>query len=201
MTSGAHGGRSATYDRIGVGYREVRRPDPRPASLIGEALAGARTVVNIVAEAGSYGPADAEVTAVDPSQVRLDQHPGPREARAVAEELPFVERQFDTVMAVMTVHHWSDARRGPAEMGRVSRRQTVFTWDPGHERELWMVSEYLPEIRETEHGRCPALAEVVGAAVERLRADLASGSWARRHADLLSAESVDHGYRLVVTGG
>jgi hypothetical protein len=31
----------------------------------------------------------------------------------------------------------------------------------------------------------------------RLRADLDSGAWARRHADLLAAERLDVGYRLI----
>jgi SAM-dependent methyltransferase len=34
--------------------------------------------------------------------------------------------------------------------------------------------------------------------LERLRADLASGAWAERHRDLLSLDSVDIGYRLIV---
>lgn len=39
----------------------------------------------------------------------------------------------------------------------------------------------------------------VDAGLERLRADLASGAWERRHAGLLDLASYDAGYRLVVT--
>ncbi|NED82482.1 SAM-dependent methyltransferase, partial [Streptomyces sp. SID11233] len=60
---------SPVYDRIGVGYRRVRQADPRLAALIREGLGGARTVVNVGAGTGSYEPVDAEVVAVDPSQV------------------------------------------------------------------------------------------------------------------------------------
>jgi len=67
---------SATYDRIGAGYRDIRRPDRRLHALIGQALEGARTVVNVGAGTGSYEPEGAGVTAVEPSQVMLDQHPG-----------------------------------------------------------------------------------------------------------------------------
>jgi SAM-dependent methyltransferase len=35
--------------------------------------------------------------------------------------------------------------------------------------------------------------------LERLRADLASGAWAERHADLLARDELDLGYRLLVT--
>jgi hypothetical protein len=37
--------------------------------------------------------------------------------------------------------------------------------------------------------------------LERLARDLESGDWQRRHADLLSAEAWDVGYRLVVSRG
>jgi hypothetical protein len=40
----------------------------------------------------------------------------------------------------------------------------------------------------------------VRAAMARLESDLDSGRWYRRHADLLDAESVDLGYRLLVSG-
>ena len=40
--------------------------------------------------------------------------------------------------------------------------------------------------------------EEVDTAVDRLRADLESGEWARRNADLLERESLDLGYRLVI---
>ncbi|MFJ6567424.1 class I SAM-dependent methyltransferase [Streptomyces sp. NPDC091292] len=252
FATAATGGRPATYDEIGIGYREIRRPDPRLGALIVRALAGARTVINVGSGAGSYEPPDAEVTAVDPSQVMLDQHPGPRKTLAGAEQLPFPDGAFDAAMAVMTVHHWQDLPKGLAEMRRVSRRQVVFTWDPTHARELWLVDEYLPEIRLMDHARFTPLsdvaeamgahtvlpfpiphdltdgfqtaywrrpesyldpavqranstfaqlpADVVEPAMDRLRADLRSGAWHRRHAALLEEEEVDYGYRLLIAG-
>jgi hypothetical protein len=55
------------YDRIGATYASTRRPDPRIAAVIAGALAGARSVVNVGAGAGSYEPIDREVLAVEPS--------------------------------------------------------------------------------------------------------------------------------------
>ncbi|MET7763523.1 methyltransferase domain-containing protein [Streptomyces sp. NPDC005393] len=160
VTSFPSAGASAAYDRIGLGYREVRRPDPRLAAMIHDALGGARTVVNVGAGAGSYEPPDADVTAVDPSQVMLDQHPGPHKVQAGAEDLPFENGSFDAAMAILTVHHWSDLHQGLRELRRVARRQVVLTLDPGHTRELWLVSEYLPEIRDLDHARFTSVAEV-----------------------------------------
>jgi len=151
---------SHAYDHIGIGYDEVRRPDPRLAALIAEALGDPHTVVNIGAGAGSYEPASARVTAVEPSAVMLGQHPGSARVQGVAEALPFADRSFDAAMAIMTIHHWSDLRAGLTEMRRVSSRQVVFTWDKDHAEELWIVSEYLPEIRTLEHSR-PSLSVVM----------------------------------------
>ena len=41
--------------------------------------------------------------------------------------------------------------------------------------------------------------EVLAPGLERLRADLESGAWAERHADLLELEELDLGYRLLVS--
>ncbi len=252
MDIAAADGPLATYDRIGIGYSDIRRPDPRLAALIAQALEGTRTVVNVGAGTGSYEPMRAHVTAVDPSRVMLDQHPGARKVRASAQALPFANDSFDAAMAVMTVHHWPELHRGLREMRRVARRQVIFTWDPSHRPELWLLKEYLPEIRELEHARFTPLAQVadelgadtvipfavphdftdgfqiaywrrpehyldpairrasstfaqlppsvVEPAITRLRADLESGAWRRRHADLLDRQSMDYGYRLLIAG-
>ncbi|MFF3538015.1 hypothetical protein ACFYXP_29265 [Streptomyces sp. NPDC002466] len=91
MTASAAGGSpaTATYDRIGFGYQQVRKPAPRLAELIRNATAGARTVANVAAGAGSYELTDADVTAVAPVRVTFAPHPGRCKVLADAEELPF----------------------------------------------------------------------------------------------------------------
>jgi Methyltransferase domain len=140
-----------TYDRIGHGYSQLRRPDPRIAARIDRALGDAHTVLNVGAGTGSYEPTDREVTAVEPSEVMIAQRPrGSAPAiRARAEELPFEDDRFDAAMAVITAHHWSDARAGMREMTRVaSRRVVVATFDPEPLRGLWLVTEYFPRALE-----------------------------------------------------
>lgn len=154
---------TATYDRIGVGYGLVRRPDPRLTALIHAALGDAELVLNVGAGAGSYEPTDRQVVAAEPSQVMLGQHPGLRRVRAVAGALPFGSRSFDAAMAIMAVHHWPDLLVGLDEMRRVAARQVVFTWDPEFDRELWVVSEYVPQIRAIEHARFTPLSTLVSA--------------------------------------
>jgi ubiquinone/menaquinone biosynthesis C-methylase UbiE len=119
------------YDEIGSVYARHRRPDPRLADLIDGALGDARTVVNVGAGTGSYEPTDRTVVAVEPSGVMIGQRsPGSAPAvRAVAESLPFADRSFDAALAVLTVHHWTDAAAGLAEMARVAGRVVVLTFD------------------------------------------------------------------------
>lgn len=136
----------ATYDRIGIGYSDIRRPDPRIAARIEAALGEARTVLNVGAGTGSYEPSEREVTAVEPSEVMIAQRP-PGAAPVVqtrAEQLPFEDDSFDAAMAIITIHHWDDAAAGLAEMVRVARdRVVVLTFDPPPLREHWLV-DYVP---------------------------------------------------------
>jgi SAM-dependent methyltransferase len=157
------GGAGAEYDRIGSGYSALRRPDPRLAAIIVEGVGDAVTVVNIGAGAGSYEPADAYVVPVEPSAVMLAQHPGRHRVRAAAEALPFAASRFDAALAVMTMHHWSDQLAGLSEMRRVADRQVIFTWDPDWEQVLWVVEEYIPQIRTLEHSRFLPLEQVAEA--------------------------------------
>jgi SAM-dependent methyltransferase len=153
----------ATYDRIGVGYDANRRPDPFIAGRIMAALDGAVTVLNVGAGAGSYEPADRPVVALDASTVMLSQHRGTKRVQGVAEALPFPDQSFDAAMASITMQHWPDQAGGLAELRRVARRQVVFTYDAHHPLEHWVVSEYVPAIRDLDRGRFPTIDEVVDA--------------------------------------
>jgi SAM-dependent methyltransferase len=141
------------YDQIGSDYASLRKPDPRWTAQIHQALKGQSTLVNIGAGAGSYEPASMSVIGVEPSQTMIRQRPASAApvVCSIAEALPFADETFDVSMAVLTVHHWSDASAGLAEMRRVSRRQIVVTWDSNvTDREFWLVHDYLPEITERD---------------------------------------------------
>jgi SAM-dependent methyltransferase len=137
------------YDRLGRGYAGVRRPDPRIAARIAEALGKARTVLNVGAGAGSYEPPDREVTAVEPSGEMIAQRPAGSApvVQASAEALPFADDSFDAAMAVLTAHHWADLGAGLAEMARVSReRMVIVTFDHFGLGDLWIPRDYFPEM-------------------------------------------------------
>src|ERR671936_130419 len=101
---------STLYDRIGGSYQATRRPDPRIAGLILEALGDARSVLNVGAGTGSYEPTDREVLAVEPSATMIAQRPAGAAPvlQASAEELPLPDKSYDAALAVNTVHHWAD---------------------------------------------------------------------------------------------
>lgn len=152
-----------TYDRIGDGYARRRRPDPRLAAALDEALGPAEVVVNVGAGTGSYEPADRRVVAVEPSAVMIAQRaPGLGPAvRAAAEALPVRSGGADAVMALSTVHHWTDRAAGLAEMARVAPRRVLYFSEPVRLGDHWLVDDYLPELVTMGlNRRAPTAAEV-----------------------------------------
>jgi SAM-dependent methyltransferase len=158
---------TATYDTIGIDYARLRLPDPRIAARIEAALGDARTVLNVGAGTGSYEPVDRAVTALEPSAEMIRQRPvGTAPAvQGVAEALPFPDQSFDAAMAVLTVHHWTDQRRGLAELRRVARGSIVIlTYDPAF-RGFWLADDYLPALTALDEAKMPSLTlyrEVLG---------------------------------------
>ena len=242
----------ADYGMIGDGYREYRRPEPAFESAIHVALDDARRVLNVGAGAGSYEPADREVTAVEPSASMRAQRPAhlPAAVEATAEALPFEDDAFDAAMTTFSVHQWQDLEAGLRELRRVTRGPVVIlTCDPARLDRFWL-NDYAPEVIATEARRYPSLerlAEGLGGSVEiarppiplrcvdgfseayygrpemfldpgarransawsfvteetarrsveRLRADLSSGRWDRRHGALRTTPHFDGSLTLV----
>jgi hypothetical protein len=63
--------------------------------------------------------------------------------------------------AVLTLHHWTDWRRGLDEMRRVADRLVVFTVEPGEIGNFWLTETYFPEIVNLDQARCPSVAEIM----------------------------------------
>lgn len=242
----------ALYDTIGRAYAGFRRPDPRIASALEQALGDVASVINIGAGAGSYEPPGRTVLAVEPSERMIAQRP---EGAApcllgFAEALPVESVSVDAAMAILSVHHWADLERGLGEMRRVARKRVLLlTWAPDSPP-FWLTEEYFPEIAAHDRTIFPGsaallavLERIIGparmtplpvphdcmdgflcaywrrpeayldaevrgaissfaridaeAGLHRLRADLASGFWAKRNGHLLSLDALDAGYRIV----
>ena len=213
---------SQLYDEIGIDYATHRRPDPRIAAAIDDALGDAAHVLNVGA---------APVV------------------RASASMLPFGTDSFDAATALMTIHHWPDVDGGLRELRRVARDRVVIFTHEALAGRFWL-HDYLPELLDRAQDGFPTQERVevalgsigeypvlipadcwdgflcaywrrpeayldsdVRAAIsafvkfgdgalrglDRLRDDLASGAWRREHADLLRANEIDLGYCLLVS--
>jgi SAM-dependent methyltransferase len=157
---------NAFYDRTGSSYSATRRPDPRIANRIMEALGDSASVVNVGAGAGSYEPSDRLVIAVEPSATMISQRAAGSApvVQGIAEQLPFEDDAFDATLAILTVHHWTDPGRGLAEMRRVARKRVVIlTWDQDTWESFWLIREYLPCIRDSDRRKALAVGDIVSA--------------------------------------
>jgi SAM-dependent methyltransferase len=147
----------AKYDRIGLNYAALRRPDPRIAAIIERALGSAQTILNVGAGTGAYEPVGRQLTAVDPSAEMIRKR-SPSSAVAIqasAENLPFDDDHFDAAMAILTVHHWQDKPAGLREMRRVTRGPIVFlTFDPA--ARPWL-TDYLPQLVALDDAQMPTM--------------------------------------------
>ncbi len=98
---------NALYDTIGKGYAQYRKPDPRVAKQIADALGDAQTIINIGAGTGSYEIPGRHIAAIEPSVEMLAQR-APGATRAIqgfAEAIPFPDKSFDAATAFLTTHH------------------------------------------------------------------------------------------------
>lgn len=154
------------YDKIGKGYVDRRVADPRIEKAIQARLGVARRVLNIGAGTGSYEPRDRDVLAVEPSMTMIAQRKANAApvAMADAEQLPFPSGSFDLSMAVLTLHHWPDWKRGLAEAARVSGGNVLLLTWIGFTQPFWL-TDYFPDIHQLDAPRFPsldALREVLG---------------------------------------
>jgi SAM-dependent methyltransferase len=77
--------------------------------------------------------------------------------QARAEALPFRDSSFDAVLAILTVHHWSDQAKGLSECARVARsRVVIFTKDFDVCAKFWLF-DYVPELLRIDRGVFPSI--------------------------------------------
>jgi len=162
---------SVLYDTIGVDYSALRRTDLRIAAAIHAHLEDAASVLNVGAGTGSYEPGHLKVTAVEPSAAMIQQRPEGNAVvvQAAAEDLPFEDKSFDASMAILTVHHWSDVRKGLREMRRVTRGKIIILTFDALASNFWLL-DYLPELGTLDQQQMPGMAdfEVVLGPVQRI---------------------------------
>ncbi len=163
-------GKAPRYDRIGVGYAQHRRADPRIAQQIHSALGAGASVANVGAGSGSYEPTDRTVISIEPSAVMAAQRARSAPAvRGFAHALPLHDDGVDAAMSVLSLHHWDDhTKDGVLEMRRVASGPVVIvTFDAAISGQMWLVADYMPELRELDDQIFPRpelIAEWLGSA-------------------------------------
>jgi SAM-dependent methyltransferase len=75
--------------------------------------------------------------------------------KASAEALPFRDDHFDAAMAVLSVHHWSDRRKGLGEMRRVARGPVVVFGRVAETSPWWWLYDYFPATARRTRPRLP----------------------------------------------
>lgn len=136
----------------------TRGADPRIVDSICKFLAlprGAR-VLDVGAGTGNYARALADqgylVTALEPSRVMMEQADTDDRIRWVqgcAEKMPFADAEFDAVILMLSVHHFTVRSDAFREIHRVTGGGTVvvFTYDPQAVESPWLF-RYFPTFRE-----------------------------------------------------
>ena len=153
---------SANYEIVGRHYANLRQPDPRIAKAIHAELEGFESIVNIGAGTGSYEPLDKEIAAVEPSETMIHQRLDKKHSkifRASAESLPFESNSYDSALAILTIHHWDNWKKGLEEALRVTRHKIIlFTWI-GMPNGFWLF-EYFPEIEHIDTNLFPSIEQL-----------------------------------------
>lgn len=153
---------SANYDIVGKHYTELRKPDFRIAEKIHYHLQDSNSIINIGAGTGSYEPEDKVIAAIEPSDSMVSQRIRKANAaifRARAEYLPFPTNSFDAALSILSIHHWTDWKRGLSEALRVAKQKVVlFTWIY-IEADFWLYS-YFPELKKVDCELFPSLEEL-----------------------------------------
>ncbi|MEI2702762.1 MAG: methyltransferase domain-containing protein [Baekduia sp.] len=136
-------------------YRAGRHTDARLAARVHEALGAAESILHVSPGAGTYAPANREVTGAAPDRGRL----------------PFEDDQFDASMSCLATFDWGqDWPSVLAEMRRVtSGPLVILTLDLPH-LAGWQ-KDYLAPVIAIERARTPTPAELAPFLGRRTRID------------------------------
>jgi ubiquinone/menaquinone biosynthesis C-methylase UbiE len=111
------------YDEISSGYNELHSDEQkRKFKLVEKYIAG--KTLDVGCGTGISTPENG--IGIDPSEELLKQNPKPH-IKASAEQIPFADRSFDTVICLTAVHNFSDIEKGLNEIKRVGKKVWIIT--------------------------------------------------------------------------
>jgi len=148
------------YDKIGGSYNSTRKADP---FLVKKLLAHLQPIqdgiyLEIGCGTGNYTheleKKGLRLIGIDPSKKMLEiarLHPGKIDWKiGHAEHIDLPDNSIDGAIAFLTIHHWTDLKRGFSELGRVLTawgRIVIFTSTPKQMEGYWL-NHYFPKMLE-----------------------------------------------------
>lgn len=160
------------YNKIGNTYNHTRKADPYLTERIYAhlSLSANGLYLDIGCGTGNYLKALADkglkFYGVDPSENMLEQAKAKNIPatfiKASSENIPLADNFFDGAIAILTLHHWQNMRKGLQEVNRVLKpnaRLVMFSFTPQQMRGYWLC-HYFPEMMERCIPMTPELPEM-----------------------------------------
>jgi ubiquinone/menaquinone biosynthesis C-methylase UbiE/heme-degrading monooxygenase HmoA len=149
-------GKTAIYDKIGIGYDNTRAPDPRIADQLIDLMAPGddARILDIACGTANYTGLLArrglDMTGLDLSETMLQaaqsKNPDLPLVQGSVDAMPLPDNSFDNVMCTLAIHHFPDLGKAFAEVARVLRgdRFVCFT-ATGEQTAGYWLAHYFPD--------------------------------------------------------
>jgi ubiquinone/menaquinone biosynthesis C-methylase UbiE len=148
------------YNKIGPGYNITRKADPWIFNRLVHYLqpVPGHKYLEIGCGTGNYLAEflnrEFDFTGIDPSETMLVEArkkvPDEKLVVASSESIPFGNGSFSGAVAILTLHHWTNIRKGLEEISRVLKPSSpfvVFSFTPEQMRGYWLY-HYFPRMIE-----------------------------------------------------
>ncbi|MGC4233774.1 MAG: methyltransferase domain-containing protein [Niabella sp.] len=166
------------YNKIGTGYNSTRQADPYLAGRLFSLLRpqSDKLYLDIGCGTGNYTIALADkglnFIGVEPSEKMLDEARTRNQKvgwlNGAAEQIPADDKTFDGIIAILTIHHWTDIKKAFVELNRVladNGRMIIFTSTPEQMKGYWL-NHYFPKMLHSSIVQMPSLESIQKAAEE-----------------------------------
>ena len=146
------------YDEISKGYEELHGEEQiKKLRIIADELKLAKETKLLDVGCGTGLSAkvfDCQITGIDPAEELLKQCPF-KAIKGLAESLPFKDKEFDTVIAVTSIHNFDDIEKGLKEIRRVGKQfaLTVLKKSPKSDYIMGLIKEIFTVNKEIEEDK------------------------------------------------
>jgi ubiquinone/menaquinone biosynthesis C-methylase UbiE len=160
------------YDIIGKGYNSTRQADPYLTERFLHHLQpkSGKIYLDIGCGTGNYTIALAEkgfkFIGVEPSEQMLNEAKSRNQSinwlKGTAEQIPANDKIFDGIIATLTIHHWTDLKKGFAELNRVLAdhgKIVMFTSTSEQMKGYWL-NHYFPKMLHSSIVQMPSLPKI-----------------------------------------